>query len=168
MAALPVVDRVVRSVGHALSLLFLVAALLTVYEVVMRYAFNAPTIWVHDMVTVLCAVGFVVGGAVASQRRTHIQMASFADRAPARWRPGLELVCHVLAAGYLAMFLYGALLFASPSVKLLETSGRAWDVPIPAFLKAALAVGSALMLLQTLSHLRHRKPQAPEAPETVV
>ena len=164
----PVVDRVTRFVGDALSFLFLVAVLLTCYEVVMRYAVNAPTIWVHDMVTVLSAVGFVFGGAVASQRRGHIQMASYADRLPARVRRYLDLVCHGLAAAYLAMFLYGALRFAIPSVKLLETSGRAWDVPIPAFLKAMLALGVALMLVQTLSHIRHRKPQTPETPETIV
>lgn len=164
----PIVDRVSRSVGDGLSLLFLVAALLTCYEVLMRYAFNAPTIWVHDMVIVLSAVGFVFGGAVASRRRNHIQMASLADRAPARWRRRLDLVCHGLAALYLAMFLYGALAFGIPSVRLLETSGRAWDVPIPAFLKAMLTIGVALMLAQTLSHIRHRTPQAPESPETVV
>jgi TRAP-type mannitol/chloroaromatic compound transport system permease small subunit len=164
----PILDRVSRSVGSALSLLFLVAVLLTCYEVVMRYAFNAPTIWVHDMVIVLSAVGFVFGGAVASQRRSHIQMASFSDRFPPRWRRWLDLVCHVLAALYLAMFLYGALVFAVPSVRLLETSGRAWDVPIPAFLKAMLAIGVTLMLMQTLSHIWYRQPQAPESPETVV
>jgi hypothetical protein len=53
-------------------------------------------------------------------------------------------------------------------VQLLETSGRAWDVPIPALLKATLALGVALMLVQTLSHIRHRKPQTPETPETIV
>jgi TRAP-type mannitol/chloroaromatic compound transport system permease small subunit len=66
------------------------------------------------------------------------------------------------------MFLYGALRFAIPSVELLETSGRAWDVPIPAFLKSVLALGAALMLVQTLSHIVHRRPQAPDAPETIV
>ena len=49
---LPVVDRISLGLGKALSLLFLVAVALTVYEVVMRYAFNAPTIWVHDVVIV--------------------------------------------------------------------------------------------------------------------
>jgi TRAP-type C4-dicarboxylate transport system permease small subunit len=166
--ALPVIDRLTRTVGDALSLAFLVAVLLTCYEVVMRYALNAPTIWVHDVVTVLSAVGFVFGGAVASQRRNHIQMASYADRLPAAVRRHLDVVCHGLAALYLAMFLYGALQFALPSVRLLETSGRAWDVPIPAFLKTTLAIGVALMLVQTLSHIRHRRPQQPEEPETVV
>jgi TRAP-type C4-dicarboxylate transport system permease small subunit len=164
----PVVDRVTRSIGNALSVLFLVAVLLTCYEVAMRYTFNAPTIWVHDMVIVLSAVCFVVGGAVASERRSHIQMASYADKAPLWVRRRLPMVCHVLTALYLAMFLYGALQFAIPSVRLLETSGRAWDVPIPAFLKAMLAVGVALMLMQTLSHIRHRAPQTPKSSETVI
>ncbi|MGH2357558.1 MAG: TRAP transporter small permease subunit [Candidatus Limnocylindria bacterium] len=168
MAKTPVVDRVCRSIGDALSLLFLVAVVLTCYEVVMRYAFNAPTIWVHDVVIMLSAVCFVAGGAVASQRRSHIQMASFADKAPPRLRRALDRVCHVLTALYLGMFLHGALQFAVPSVRLMETSGRAWDVPIPAFLKAVLALGIALMLAQTLSHIRHRAPQAPPSPETVV
>jgi TRAP-type C4-dicarboxylate transport system permease small subunit len=164
----PAVDRLSRTIGDALSILFLVAVVLTCYEVVMRYAFDAPTIWVHDVVIALSAVGFVIGGAVASQRRNHIQMASFTHRVPLRWRRGLDLVGHGLAAVYLALFLYGALRFAVPSVRLMETSGRAWDVPIPAFLKSVLALGAALMLVQTLSHLVHRRSQTPDTPETIV
>jgi TRAP-type C4-dicarboxylate transport system permease small subunit len=163
-----IVDRLSRSTGNWLSILFLVAVALTSYEVLMRYAFNAPTIWVHDVVIAVSAVCFVFGGAVASERRNHIQMASFTERVSPAWRRRLDLVCHGLAAVYLMMFLYGALVFAIPSVRLLETSGRAWDVPIPAFLKSVLALGAALMLVQTLSHIVHRRPQAPDTPETIV
>ena len=166
---LPVIDRVSRSVGHGLSVLFMLAVLLTTYEVVMRYVFNSPTVWVHDMVTVLTATAFVFGGALASQQRNHIQMASYADRLPPRWVKRVDLLCHLLTAAFLVMFIHGALTLAVPSLKLMETSGRAWDVPIPAFLKTMLAVGAILMLLQTLSHIRHRTPQKP-APgdETVI
>ena len=69
---------------------------------------------------------------------------------------------------FLVLFLYGALKVAIPSLELMETSGRAWDVPIPAFLKAALVVGAALMLVQTLSHIWHRRPQRPDSPETII
>lgn len=168
MPPLPVIDRISRSVGYALSSLFLVAVLLTVYEVVLRYGFNSPTIWVHDIVTVLTAVAFIFGGALASQQRNHIQMASYADHLPLRWRRRVDLLCHLLAAAFLLMFIYGALTLAVPSVKLMETSGHAWDVPIPAFLKTALALGATLMLLQTLSHIRHRTPQKPESGEVVI
>ena len=65
-------------------------------------------------------------------------------------RPGVAALC---GAGWTSsatgwppstsrMFLYGALRFAIPSVQLMETSGRAWDVPIPAFLKSVLAIGA--------------------------
>lgn len=164
----PVIDRISRSVGHGLSVLFLLAVVLTTYEVVLRYVFNSPTIWVHDVVTVLTAVAFVFGGALASQQRNHIQMASYADRLPPRWRARVDLLCHLLTAAFLGMFIYGALTLAVPSLKLMETSGRAWDVPIPAFLKTALALGAILMLLQTLSHIRRRTPQKPESGETVI
>lgn len=168
MQKLPFVDRISLGLGRGLSVLFLVAVLLTVYEVVMRYAFNAPTIWVHDMVIVLSAVCFIFGGPLASQQRSHIQMASYFDKASPRVRSALDQLCHVLAAAFLGMFLFGALKVAIPSLELMETSGRAWDVPIPAFLKATLVLGAALMLAQTLSHLWHRRPQRPEAPETVI
>lgn len=159
----PIVDRVSAAVGHALSWLFLVAVVLTVYEVVLRYAFNAPTIWVHDMVIVLTAVCFVFGGALASQQRIHIQVASYADRAPARVRKALAMLCQVLAALYLALLLYAAVKQAMPALEVMETSGHAWDVPIPAFLKTVLVIGVALMLAQTLSHIRHRTPPAPDS-----
>ena len=157
----PVVDRITSAVGNSLSFLFLVAVLLTVYEVAMRYAFNAPTIWVHDMVIVLSAVCFVFGGAVATQQRNHIQMASYFDLAPAPVRRLLDMVCHVLTAAYMGMFLFASIKLAIPSLQLMETSGRAWDVPIPVFLKTMMVIGSAHMLAQTLSHLWHGQSQKP-------
>ena len=168
MERLPLVDRISLRLGYALSPLFLVAVILTVYEVVMRYAFNAPTIWVHDMVIVLSAVCFIVGGPLATQQRSHIQMASYLANAAPSLRSFLDQLCHVLGAIFLALFLYGALKVAIPSVELMETSGRAWDVPIPAFLKAALAAGAALMLVQTLSHIWHRSPNRPDFSETII
>jgi TRAP-type C4-dicarboxylate transport system permease small subunit len=168
MSRLPLIDRISLGLGYGLSPLFLVAVALTVYEVVMRYAFNAPTIWVHDMVIVLSAVCFIAGGPLASQQRSHIQMASYIANATPRLRGFLDRLCHVLGAVFLALFLYGALKVAIPSVELMETSGRAWDVPIPAFLKTALAVGAALMLVQTLSNIWHRRPNRPDSSETII
>jgi TRAP-type C4-dicarboxylate transport system permease small subunit len=168
MKKLPLVDRISLGLGYGLSVLFLVAVALTVFEVVMRYAFNAPTIWVHDMVIVVSALCFIFGGPLASQQRTHIQMASYVGRASPKVRDALDLLCHVLGAIFLALFLYGALKIAIPSIELLETSGRAWDVPIPAFLKGALAAGAALMLVQTLSNIWYRRPNRPDSPETII
>ena len=168
MRKLPFIDRISLGLGNALSVLFLAAVGFTVYEVFLRYALNAPTVWVHDVVIVLSAVCFIFGGPLASQQRSHIQMASYFENASPKVRAVLDQVCHLLSALFLGLFLYGALRVAIPSVELMETSGRAWDVPIPALLKALLAVGAALMLLQTLSNLWHRRPNRPDSPETVI
>jgi TRAP-type C4-dicarboxylate transport system permease small subunit len=95
-------------------------------------------------------------------------MASYIANATPRLRGFMDRLCHVLGAVFLALFLYGALKVAIPSVELMETSGRAWDVPIPAFLKTALAVGAALMLVQTLSNIWHRRPNRPDSSETII
>jgi TRAP-type C4-dicarboxylate transport system permease small subunit len=150
----PLLDRLARSLGHGLSWLFLVAVLLTVYEVVLRYAFGAPTVWVHDAVITLSAVCFVFGGALASQQRAHIQVASYSDRASPRVRKALAILCELLTVAYLGMLLYAALKQALPALALMETSGHAWDVPIPAFLKSVLALGVALMLGLAVAHLK--------------
>ncbi len=38
-------DVAIVRLGNVLSLMFIATALISFYEVVMRYAFNAPTIW---------------------------------------------------------------------------------------------------------------------------
>ena len=147
------VDRLSRACGNALSVLFLVAVLLSAFEVVMRYAFNAPTIWVHDSAITLCAIGFIFGGSYALERKGHIRITSIYDHLGPRTRHLLDVVSTVLVAGYLAILLYAVIRQAIPSLKLMETSGRAWDVPIPALMKSMLVVGVALMLLQALAQL---------------
>jgi len=58
-------DACIIKVGNALSLLFIFTVLISFYEVVMRYAFNAPTIWVHETASFIGGSLFVVGGLYA-------------------------------------------------------------------------------------------------------
>jgi len=44
-----------RTVGGAASWLYLVVVGITAYEVTMRYLFNAPTLWVHELSVALAA-----------------------------------------------------------------------------------------------------------------
>ena len=161
LATIRAIDQFTDRSGTVITWLAMILVLAVSYEVIARYAFNAPTIWVHDMVIVLSAVCFVFGGAVATQQRNHIQMASYFDLAPAPVRRLLDMVCHVLTAAYMGMFLFASIKLAIPSLQLMETSGRAWDVPIPVFLKTIMVIGSAHMLAQTLSHLWHGQSQKP-------
>jgi TRAP-type mannitol/chloroaromatic compound transport system permease small subunit len=147
------VDRLSRRLGETLSWLFYLAVALTAFEVVMRYVVNSPTVWVHDLVIAITAVAFVVGGAYALERSEHIRISSLYDRLPAGWRLWLDRVSLALITIYLALLTYSAARPALVSIALRETSGRAWDVPVPPILKTVLALGAALMTVQAALHL---------------
>ena len=146
-------DRLSKQIGEKLSIVFLAAVLITAFEVVMRYVFNSPTIYVHDSAIALSAVGFIFGGAYALQRREHIRISVIYDLLPRPAQRLCDAITLAVTTFFVAVLTYAASKMALTSLKLMETSGRAWDVPIPAFLKTMLAVGAALMLAQALVQL---------------
>ena len=58
-------DRVSIVSGKAVGWLILPMSLSLVYEVVSRYAFNAPTIWASDLSNMLYGAFFMLGSAYA-------------------------------------------------------------------------------------------------------
>ena len=146
------VDRLALRLGEALSWLFAVAMVLIAYEVFRRYGFNNPTIWVHDLTIALCAICFVFGGSYALQRNEHIRITTIAATLSQPTRRWLSFAHDVLTLLFLAALTYAAIRQAATSISIMETSGRAWNVPIPVLLKSVLALGALLMLAQSLRH----------------
>jgi TRAP-type C4-dicarboxylate transport system permease small subunit len=153
MAPRQVIERLSDLAGDAASYLFLVIVAIASYEVVMRYGFDAPTIWVHELSVALAAVGFLIGGPVVHQRRQHIAITYFLERASPRARRWAEATGSLLALLFLGLLTYAASVQALRALGIMETSGTALNWPIPTVLKSAFALCSAAMLLQTLAHL---------------
>ena len=72
--------RIALSIGYASSWLFLIAVGISMFEVVMRYAFNEPSSWAHETTTTLCVIAFSFGGAYCMARNEHIRITSFSDK----------------------------------------------------------------------------------------
>lgn len=136
-----------------LSWVYAIAVLFTAYEVVMRYVLSSPTIWVHDATIALCATAFVFAGGYAMVKDQHIRITSVYDAFSPRTRAMLDVLHALLTLAFMLALTYAACIQAQRSLALMETSGRAWDVPIPAFLKSVLAVGSILMSVLTADRL---------------
>jgi TRAP-type mannitol/chloroaromatic compound transport system permease small subunit len=151
--ALTPVDRLSLWLGRTLAWVFLAGVVLTAWEVLMRYVFNSPTIWVHDLVIALTALAFIFGGAYALQRGEHIRISSIYDRLPVSWRRACDLLNALAIIVFMAAFGWAACRQALTAIELGETSGRAWDVPIPVVVKTALAAGVVLMILQAIVNL---------------
>ena len=147
------IDAATRILGEQTSLVFLAAVALTAYEVVLRYFFNSPTTWVHEVSIFLTATAFIIAGSYTLQRRDHIRISLVFDRVPAGARRWLTVINLIIAVYFLTALAYGAALQASKSLAVMERTGTASDLPIPVTLKTLLVVGVALMVVQALVQL---------------
>ena len=154
------VDALTRTLGEKTSYAFLLAVALTVYEVVLRYFFNAPTTWVHEVSIFLTAACFIIAGSYTLQRRDHIRISLVIDSVSPRTRHGLNIINAIVSLYFLAALGYGAALQAGKSLAVMERTGTASNLPIPVTLKSLLVVGVVLMVLQGAVQLgrtlRHR------------
>jgi TRAP-type C4-dicarboxylate transport system permease small subunit len=152
------IDRLTAAVGRAAAWTLFLAAALMVVEVVSRYGFAAPTVWSAELVTALCAVAFFLGGAEAERRGLHIRISLLYDGAP-RWRRRLvDVLTLVAGAVFLAGLAWGAARQFWGGVWRFdatgwrpETTGRAWNVPLPPVVRGFFVLGIALVALQLLA-----------------
>ena len=171
-------DRIAGALGRLAAWGFVLAAAITVTEVALRYGLGAPTTWAHEVTKTLCALGFAFGGAYCMAEGRHIRVTVFAARLGPRGRRALEGLALVTGTLYLAGFGAAASLMAWRSAWRFDWEG-AWspertpgppNLPLPAILKAGLALGTLLFLAVVLAHLaahaRGRRPVGldPEAP----
>lgn len=145
--------RAVQALGDGASLAFVVIVAISAYEVVMRYVFQAPTIWVHEISVALAAMAFAIGGPYVHGTRQHIAITFFLDRLGDGTRRWLHVLHSALTLVFLAFLTQAAGNQALSSLADGETSGTALNWPIPAALKTVFALCCALLLIQTLVHL---------------
>ncbi len=154
-----VLDRIIYQLGNAASLLFLLTVAISFYEVLMRYVFNAPTIWVHESASFIGGVLFTLGGSYALATNRHVRVVLIYDVVSERTRRMLNIFHHVMGLIFSSLLCYASWLMTrnswyTPWGELrLETSGSAWNPPIPALLKAAIFVVFCIMVVQFFLHL---------------
>lgn len=152
-------ERGIIWLGHKLSLIFALIVLISAYEIVRRYVFDSPTLWVHETVTFMGASLFVFGGLYAFAIDKHVRVVLIYDAVSERARCVLRIIHHLLGLGFSTMMVYASWFMAKESVLApwgafrLETSGSAWNPPFPAFLKVLILVAMVVLTVQYLLRL---------------
>ncbi len=140
--------RLSVTLGEWSGLLFLFSVVISAYEVVVRYLFNAPTTWVHETTILMSAVAFAISGLYSLARGEEIRVTVISERFPA-WLERVRVwATLVLAAFFLGAVAYGGFKAGWQALFGWHTTRTAFDSPIPAILKPLLVVVAALMLLQ--------------------
>ena len=158
--------RAVSALGSVFALAFLVVTAIILYEIVMRYAFNAPTIWVHETTSFLCGIGFVFGGLYALSTDKHIRVVLLYERVRGRAKRLLDMVLSAIGLVTMGFFAFAAWTtaekawFAPTGEFRLESTGSIFDPPYPALVKGFLLVVIVAMGVQfvilMVNHARGR------------
>lgn len=145
--------RVSVFLGKVCGMFYLAAIGLSVYEVVMRYVFDAPTSWTSETIMALVATAWLFCVGAVTQQRRHITVTTMElVVGPVIWRrtKRVAIVLSLLGVAGLVIMLWG------PMVKVLETpqtTGSAFDPYLPTYIKPAFVAAAILYFLQLLANL---------------
>ena len=143
-------------IGKAGSLLVLPLVGVVFYEVIMRYAFNAPTTWGFELTVFIYGVHYMLGLALTEGRGGHVQVDVLIVRFPKRVQAafGIFTGLVIFLPVWVCMTIW-SIKYAATSINMLETNPTSWAPPIWP-LKILMAVGFCMLLLQGISTLiRH-------------
>lgn len=117
------IDILSKSIGHAFSWCVLILTASTCYEVFMRYVLNSPTVWAFDMSYMLYGALFMMSGAYAVSRNSHVRGDFLYRKWSSRTQAKVDLALYLLfyfPAIFAMVFTGGQ--YAWQSASILESS----------------------------------------------
>lgn len=154
------IDRVTFAFSRVMiwGSLFLVGIMF--YEVVMRYVFFRPTLWVNEMSLWVGGIIYITAGLYAMQQRSHIRIYVLYEMAPKWMRKLFDVLSVVCTSIFVVAVVWGGFGEALAKFARWEAFGTAWDPPIPATDKPIVLVALFFLVLQALSNLVRDWPSA--------
>lgn len=150
------IDLIVEKQAEFFSLSMVILVLLVCYEVVMRYFFNAPTIWGLEFTTFIFGVHFVMGFGYTELYQGHVRVDIFSSKLPQKVQDLIHIVLTTcITLPFVALLGIWAWDNAITSTKMVEKLSSAWAPPIWP-VKLLMAMGFTFLFLQVLSNLIKR------------
>ena len=140
--------------GRAFGWCILVLTFSVAYEVIVRYVFNAPTVWAFDMMVQMYGALFLMAGPYALAQDTHVRGDVLYRLFPVRWQARVDFVLYILFffPGMLALFWFGYEI-AADSWRYKEVS---WNSPARIqiyFFKSLIPVAGFLLIIQGIAEM---------------
>lgn len=138
--------------GRIVAWLIIPMVLALSYEVVARYAFNAPTLWAYDMTFMLYGSFFMLGTAFTLQRKGHIRTDSLYANWSVRRQGWTDVVCYILMfLPVVTVFLFSGWEYFVKSWSTGERFVSSPWMPVAWPFKAVMPLTGLLLLLQGIS-----------------
>jgi TRAP-type mannitol/chloroaromatic compound transport system permease small subunit len=96
LATIRVIDQFTDRSGTVISWLAMILVFAVSYEVIARYAFNAPTTWVYDVTYMSYGTLFMLGAAYALHKGAHIRTDFFWEAFSTRKKGLIDTISYLL------------------------------------------------------------------------
>ena len=147
-------DQFVFWIGRSFAWGIFILTAAVMYEVIMRYFFNAPTLWAFDFTIQMYGAVFMMGGASAMSTKTHVKADMYYNRLSEKGQAILDLVLFICfyAPGVFALT-YAGYFYAKKAWIVHETS---WNSPAQIqiyFSKSLIPIAGLLLLIIGISEI---------------
>jgi TRAP-type mannitol/chloroaromatic compound transport system permease small subunit len=144
------IDRLNGFLGRMVSYAIWIGMAIVVTEVVMRYAFNAPTVWAQGYAQRLFAAYFILIGAYTLIQRGHVRVDLLLNGRSKRWSAFLDLINYAVLLLWTAALAYEGWFYFLDAWRFGERDDGALGHPMWP-VKLVLLVGVGMMALQGLA-----------------
>jgi TRAP-type mannitol/chloroaromatic compound transport system permease small subunit len=147
-------DQFVVWIGRAFAWGIFILTAAVMYEVIMRYFFNAPTLWAFDFTIQMYGAVFMMGGASAMSTKTHVKADMYYNKLSEKGQAILDLVLFIFfyAPGVFALT-YAGYFYAKKAWIVHETS---WNSPAQIqiyFSKSLIPIAGLLLVIIGISEI---------------
>jgi len=148
------IDRVALFIGRITMMLIISMTSVMLYEVFLRYVFEAPTLWANELTLWIAGYIFLLSGLYAMQQRCHIRIFLLYDVMPRT----IQHLCDILSVSLICTFAVGLIFGSYKQVFMTkfyrwEMFGTAFDPPIPATVQPMILIMVTLIAIQSVINL---------------
>ncbi|NCX87348.1 MAG: TRAP transporter small permease subunit, partial [Rhodobacteraceae bacterium] len=95
-------DQIAMFIGRVTMLLIFLVVAVMMYEVVLRYVFERPTLWANELSLWMAGFVFILAGFYAMQQRSHIRIFLLYDLLPRN----LQKTCDTISTFFILLFAF--------------------------------------------------------------
>ncbi len=138
--------------GYISGFFFMLMMTMTVYEVIVRYVFNAPTIWTLEISSYMMLTATFLAASYTLEKEGHIKVDIVLLRLSPEGQRILNIITSILGTVFASILLWKTAHLAMTSYKLHWISSTPLKVYLfPIYLM--MPIGSLLFLAQYISRL---------------
>jgi len=152
-AVIKKIDWFIEKQGEISSYLIYPLVLIVIYEVIMRYAFNAPTIWGFEATAFAYGLHYMLGLSYTENQAGHVKVDIITSRLSDKAQAVLGIITYlVIFMPVYFLMAVGAGKFAHTATITRELNSTSWAPPIWPF-KIFMFLSFLFLLVQGISSL---------------